>query len=144
MRRIPVLGLLLLAVCAGAAVAARTPLPGVVTPSGNISCFYVPVGHLLCDIRRAAYLGDLQSRCQRTAGLDWHGFTVAVGRRATFNCSGGILYNEGADVPRYRRLAYGTSWRFGAFTCTSRVTGLTCTSRDGHGLFLSRQSWRAW
>ena len=27
---------------------------------------------------------------------------------------------------------------------TSRVTGLTCTNRSGHGLFLSRESWRAW
>ena len=144
MRRVLAGALLVLAVGAGSARAARTPLPGVVTPSGNISCFYVPVGHMLCDIKAAGYLADLQNRCQRASGLDWHGFTVAVGRRATFNCSGGILYNEGADVPRYRRLAYGRTWRFGAFTCVSRVTGLTCTSRDGHGLFLSRQSWRAW
>ena len=30
------------------------------------------------------------------------------------------------------------------FTCASRVTGVTCNTRGGHGLFISRESWRAW
>jgi hypothetical protein len=47
---------LAVAVFAGAAAAAR--LPGVETPSRNISCFYVPVrptarANLLCNIKRA-------------------------------------------------------------------------------------------
>ena len=43
---------------------------------------------------------------------------------------------------RYVTLAYGRTWHSGAYTCRSRVTGLTCTNRAGHGLFLSRLSYR--
>ena len=48
-----------------AAVAA--PLPGVKTPSRNISCFYVPIkptarGTLLCDIHHASYLAAVLAR----------------------------------------------------------------------------------
>ena len=45
---------------------------------------------------------------------------------------------------RYVDLPYGRTWRHGAFSCASRVTGVTCRNRAGHGLFVSRQSWRAW
>jgi len=41
-------------------------------------------------------------------------------------------------------LAYGKSWRAGTFTCTSQVTGVTCRNRHGHGLFISRRTWRVW
>lgn len=129
---------------ASGAQAGRTPLPGVVSPSGNLSCFYVPVAHLLCDVKHGAYLTRLQDACQARSGLDWHGFTLPATKPATFNCTGGILYDVGRDRPALVTLAYGRTWRFGAFTCVSRITGLTCTSRYGHGLFLSRQSWRAW
>ena len=44
---------------------------------------------------------------------------------------------------RYVTLRYGRTWRNGAYTCRSRLTGLTCTNRAGHGLFLSRVSYRA-
>jgi hypothetical protein len=126
-------------------MATKTPLPGVVTPSGNIHCFYVPgpPGHLLCDIHRAAYSTHEQNGCQVRAGLDWHGWEVYVNRRTAPVCSGGILYNSNADVPRYTRLAYGRTWRFARFTCTSRVTGLTCTG-GAHGIFIARDSWRGW
>ena len=136
--------LAVLALTAASAGARRAPLPGVVTPTGNIRCLYVPVAHLLCDVAHSAYAAELQRRCQARTGLDWHGFTLPATRPAVANCTGGILWNEGSDVPVYRRLAYGAAWRFGAFTCVSRRTGLTCTSRYGHGLFLSRASWRGW
>jgi hypothetical protein len=48
------------------------------------------------------------------------------------------------DHPVYRTLAYGESWQRGPFTCTSRVTGVTCRNRTGHGLFISRQTYRSW
>ena len=137
---------LLLLSAAGPAHAKRTPLPGVVTPSGNIRCFYVPAppAHLLCDIHRAAYTRELQARCMARDGLDWHGWEVYAVRPTMPVCSGGILYDSNHDVPTFRRLAYGRTWHFAAFTCTSRVTGLTCTTGTGHGLFLSRESWRGW
>jgi hypothetical protein len=121
-------------------------LPGVVTPTGNIHCFYVPAkpAHLLCDIHRASYARREQDGCQARSGLDWHGWEVYATRRAAPVCTGGILYNSNKDKPVFRPLPYGKTWRFGGFTCASRITGLTCTSSNGHGVFLSRQSWRAW
>ena len=114
-----------------AAVLAFTP--GIRTPTGNISCF---VSHrvLHCELGHS----DYHPRC---ADLDWHGFELAAAGRVQITCSGGILYDT---KPIYRTLAYGRTWRDAAFVCTSRRTGLTCTNRTGHGLFLSRQSWRAW
>lgn len=130
-----------------AADAAR--LPGVKTPTRNISCFYVPIkptthGNLLCDIHKAAYLRALQNRCMATAGLDWHGFSLAWNRKGQVVCSGGVLYDIGRDTPTYTVLPYGKTWRYRTFSCMSRATGLTCTNGRGHGLFLSRESWRTW
>jgi hypothetical protein len=138
---------LVLALCSGAAAAAR--LPGVRTPSKNISCFYVPQrptahGNLLCNIKHAVYTRALQARCiAPPTGLDWHGFTLSDTKRSEVLCAGGLMY-DGSDTPTFVTLAYGTTWRHGGLRCTSRVTGLTCTNAAGHGLFLSRESWRAW
>jgi hypothetical protein len=143
-----VLGLVLCAATfVAAAPAAR--LPGITTPSGNIRCFVVPVrptahSNLLCTIRAASYTVALQRRCiAPPTGLDWHGFQLSDTGRAQVVCSGGILY-DARDRPVLQRLAYGRVWRQGPYTCRSRFTGLTCTTRAGHGLFLSRSSWRAW
>ena len=146
MRRVLFLGFAFAALIAGSAQAKPSPLPGVVTPSGNIRCFYVPArpAHLLCDIHRAAYSRREQNSCMARSGLDWHGWQVYAARPTTTVCSGGILYNSNRNFPAYRRLAYGSTWHFAAFTCTSRITGLTCTTSKGHGVFLSRQSWRGW
>ncbi|MGZ4333020.1 MAG: DUF6636 domain-containing protein [Gaiellaceae bacterium] len=132
---------------ASGATAAR--LPGVKTPSRNIRCFYVPIkptthGNLLCDIHQASYLHAMQSSCMARTGLDQHGFTLPWNRRGSIVCTGGILYDIGRDTPTLTVLAYGHTWRSHGFTCTSRVTGLTCTNRSGHGLFLSRESYRLW
>ena len=121
-------------------------LPGVATPSSNIHCFYVPAkpAHPLCDIHQAAYNRREQDGCMARAGLDWHGWELAAATRAQPVCTGGILYNANEDRPVFTTLAYGKTWHFAAFTCTSRVTGLTCTTSKGHGIFISRQWWRGW
>lgn len=136
-----------LAVAAPAALA--VPLPGLKTPSRNISCFVVPVksttrSNLLCDIHRARYLGSAQATCMVRASLDWHGFSLSQSGRATLVCSGGILYDAGRDTPTSTVLAYGRTWRSHGFACHSRITGLTCTNGRGHGLFLSREAYRLW
>jgi hypothetical protein len=143
--KLAILAALLLAATVPAAQAAKTPLPGLVTPSGNIHCFYVPgpPGHLLCDIHQAAYSKQEQAGCMARAGLDWHGWEIYSTRKTVTTCSGGILYNSNTGTPKYTTLAYGKTWRFAAFTCTSRVTGLTCSAR-GHGILISRASWRGW
>jgi hypothetical protein len=132
---------------AAASSSAARPLPGVKTPTRNISCFYVPIkptarGNLLCDIKRSAYARAEQDGCQARAGLDWHGFSLPQRGRAQSVCTGGVLYDIGRDTPTYVVLAYGRTWRSHGFTCTSRTTGLTCTNGHGHGLFLSRASRR--
>jgi hypothetical protein len=147
MRRVVVLVLAAALVAVSTSVAAR--LPGVKTPTRNISCFYVPIkptanGNLLCDIKQASYIRSLQAGCQARTGLDWHGFELPWNRKAAPSCSGGVLYDIGRDTPTYVVLAYGRTWRSHGFTCTSRVTGLTCTNGHGHGLFLSRASYRVW
>ena len=113
--------------------------PGIRTPSGNIPCF-VSHGTLHCQIAQASYRTQLQRQCMTRATLDWHGFELGVAQKAAPTCSGGVLYGS---PPRYRTLAYGTTWHRAPFTCTSRVTGLTCTA-GAHGLFISRQTWRGW
>jgi hypothetical protein len=100
--------------------------------------------HLLCDIRRAAYSHREQASCMARSGLDWHGWEVYAARPTRTVCSGGILYNSNRNFPEYRRLRYGATWHFAAFMCRSRVAGLTCTTSNGHGVFLSRLSWRGW
>ena len=123
-------------------------LPGVRTPTHNISCFVVPVKptarmNLLCDVKRSSYGAGLQHRCiDGPAGLDWHGFELSGNGSARVVCTGGVLYDIGRDTPSYRVLAYGRTWRSHAFACASRRTGLTCVNRAGHGLFLSRESYR--
>jgi hypothetical protein len=139
----------LAALVAVAPAALAAPLPGVRTPSRNISCFVVPVrpttrSNLLCGIRHAAYAAAAQRACTARASLDWHGFGLSRAGRATLVCSGGILYDSGRDAPVYTVLAYGRSWRSHGFACRSQTTGLTCTNGHGHGLFLSRESYRLW
>src|SRR5579859_2153253 len=106
------------------AVLALVPLPGIRTPTGNISCFYVPGGSsLLCDIKQVSYLKQIQRQCMARSGLDWHGFALNATRKGDFVCSGGILYNSNKNYPKYTTLPYGKAWKFSVYTCTSRVTG---------------------
>ena len=52
-----------------------------------------------------------------------------------------VKVTDAIGAPKSRRLAYGTSARFGIYTCTSRASGLTCRNRSSrHGFTVSRQS----
>ena len=151
MPRRPVLLAFTAAVVLAAAgtAAANPPLPGLRSPSGNIRCLLlsVPTGSLLCSLDRAGYAAKLQNRClnpggRKGAGVDWHGFLLPTTREGEINCSGGALYDPARA--RYVTLAYGTTWRRGVFTCTSRRAGVTCRTAKGHGIFVSRGSWLTW
>lgn len=146
-KRTVVMIAVVVAVAGSAAQAAR--LPGVKTPTRNISCFYVPIkptsrGNLLCNIKTSLYSRAQQNGCQARAGLDWHGFELPNAGKAQPVCTGGVLYDIGRDTPTFVVLAYGHTWRSHGFTCSSRLNGLTCTNGHGHGLFLSRESFRLW
>ena len=120
-------------------------LPGFRSPTGNIKCYYNPAGLtsrgvtpvVRCSLDHADYAKKLQQRCE--AG-DWHGFTLTPKGRPLLFCPGGAT----GDHPVYTTLAYGKSWQRGPFTCASRVTGVTCRNHTGHGLFISRQTYRLW
>ncbi len=143
---------LLSASCVSAGLARSvTTLPGFRSPSQNISCLFVPGSggggsRLLCTIARSAYGTSLQARCMAPsgAGVDWHGFELTTRRAGGISCSGGILYNPATQHPKYVTLPYGKTWQRAGFTCLSRITGITCRNRSGHGLFISRAAWRGW
>jgi hypothetical protein len=77
------------------------------------------------------------------AGVDWHGFELGAARKGAIVCSGGVLY-PGTDRPSYVTLPYGKTWRQKMFSCSLRVNGVNCSNPNGHGFFLSRQTWRVW
>jgi len=141
-----------LLVLATAAPASATILPGFRSPSGNISCLFIPSSTggtpatILCKLAHADYANALQKRCMSPngSGVDWHGFSLRAARKATVICSGGILYNPTTQHPSYITLAYGKTWRQKMFGCTSQVNGVNCSNPHGHGMFISRQTWRTW
>jgi hypothetical protein len=106
------------------------------TPSGNIGC--IAFGkYLRCDIARKDWNAPrAQHPCRLVRG---DSLTMRGTGRPLWTCHG-----DTALAPRgsRRALAYGTRWHRGPFTCTSRIIGLTCTNRQEHGFFLSRQSYR--
>ncbi len=113
-------------------------LPGFRSPSGNIQCFVVR--SLYCSIDKANYRARFEASCD----LDWHGFQLNAANRARSYCTSNAAYNMGTARPNNAKLAYGKSFRHGVFTCLSRITGVTCRNRTGHGLFVSRQAYRTW
>jgi hypothetical protein len=107
--------------------------------AGSSSARLVPgFRSLTCGLRHADYAMQLQRRC--LAG-DWHGFTLFAKGKPTIFCAGNPNY---AIRPVYTTLAYGKSWTRGPFTCSSRITGVTCRNQGAHGVFISRQSYRTW
>ena len=139
-----------LLICTAAALAfsasaAARVLPGFNSPTGNIKCYYNPHGLsqrgfsqlVRCGLDHADYATRLQGYCESG---DWHGFTLTPTGRPLLYCPGGA----GGDRVGYRTLAYGSIRRLGQFVCTSRSTGVTCVNRHGHGLFVSRQTYRLW
>jgi hypothetical protein len=106
------------------------------TPSGNIGCFFTsgigPGPAIRCDIRSG--LRPKPPR-PRKCELDWgDSYELGATGRAGVTCHG-----DTAIDPRARVLRYGSTWRRGAFTCKSSVTGLRCRNRSSHGFFMSRQ-----
>ena len=53
-----------------------------------------------------------------------------------------LCVGDTAMDPDAKVLAYGKTKHYGPFTCTSRTTGLRCTTAAGHGFALSRATQR--
>jgi hypothetical protein len=122
-----------------------TVLPGIRSPSGNIMCLSLPgpSAVLWCNIEKSNYSKKLIAYCaQPRIGVDWVGFTLGVKSKGSIACSGGAMYDSGTQHPHVITLAYGKTWHGGKFTCVSKTTGVTCRNPAGHGLFVSRESYR--
>jgi hypothetical protein len=120
-------------------------LPGFKSPSGNIKCLYLPgpPAFVWCSIGKANYSKKLTAYCaQPRIGVDWAGFTLGTKGKGGVECTGGVMYDPQTQHPRYVTLAYGKAWRHGPFTCISAATGVTCRNPKGHGIFVSRESYR--
>ena len=107
------------------------------TPSKNIACAYYGASITGRVIFRCDLLSGLRPKPARHCEVDWTGASMSVRGRAGPTCAGDTVYDRRAPI-----LAYGNAWTRGGISCTSRTTGLTCRNVDGHGFFLSRQSWR--
>jgi hypothetical protein len=110
--------------------------PVLRTPSGNIECNLVKTVGVVCNASKHEWtLPPKPASCE----FEW---TDAVGLgptgRPRFWCSSNAAIYDGPYWPRFT-FPYGTSVSGGGITCVSRVSGVTCTNRDKHGLFLSRQ-----
>jgi uncharacterized protein DUF6636 len=122
-------------------------LPGFRSPTGNIKCLYQPVApaYLYCTIGAAGYAKRLAAYCAAAPrGVDWAGFTLGKQSKRSVACSGGTLYEPSTQHPHFTTLAYGNTWRRSVFTCSSRTTGVTCRNSKGHGMFISRESYRVY
>jgi hypothetical protein len=106
-------------------------------PSGNVFCAYehydfAPVD-LRCEIRSG--VKPLPPRPKACGDAVWGaGYAMRQTGRAHVLCITDTIYDAKAKV-----LRYGTTWRGGGFTCSSKATGLRCANRSGHGFFLSRE-----
>jgi hypothetical protein len=140
-RRLPVgvLAALTLALCAGVWDIGSAQAATVIsfrTPSGNIGCLYSSglgaAPNLRCDIRSRLVP---RPRKPRGCTLDWgDSYEMNVTGRVGVTCHG-----DTAILPTARKLRYGTRWSVHGFVCRSRLAGLRCRNRSGHGFFLSRQ-----
>jgi hypothetical protein len=135
-----VVGSFLLAALAGAGAAGAVVVQ-FRTPTGNIGCafssgltgFEAPT--VRCDIRSRLHP---EPKPPATCRLDYgDSIQVFARRRPSLVCHG-----DTAIDPRSRVVAYGHEFSRAGITCVSRITGMTCTNRTGHGFFLSRESWR--
>lgn len=124
------------------ALALALPLPALVaepaaalvmfsSPSRNIGCA-IDRGFARCDVANHSWRAPAKpKRCM----LDW-GNGLLVGRRGRgqYVCAGDTTLQQRGAI-----LGYGRSRTVGAFTCTSRRSGMTCSrSGSGHGFTVSR------
>jgi hypothetical protein len=103
------------------------------TPSGNIGC-QVTGKYVRCDIRKRDWKPTPPPRpCE----LDYGGGIALGATHAEFICAG----DTALGAPK--TLGYGQTTRRGPFSCDSEPDGITCShAGNGHGFFLSRQSFR--
>jgi hypothetical protein len=114
-------------------------LAAFLTPSGNIGCM-IAGGVDRCDIEHRSWKPPARpSSCPDVVDFG-QGLQIGSSGPAQFVCAGDTAREPGAA-----KLAYGSSAEKEGFTCSSRRDGLSCKrSADGHGFFISIQSYRVY
>ncbi|HEX4435932.1 MAG TPA: DUF6636 domain-containing protein [Solirubrobacteraceae bacterium] len=112
-------------------------LAAFLTPSGNIGCM-IAGGVARCDIEHRSWKPPARpSSCPDVVDFG-QGLEIGSSGPAQFVCAGDTSREPGAP-----KLAYGSATEAEGFTCSSRRDGLSCKrSSDGHGFFISIQSYR--
>ena len=140
------LGVVLVVLGTGTALASPPKNGSFKTPSRNIVCGYSldQFGHASMECGIKSGLKPPPPRIHCTAGdpNDKRVGLMDKGRARPVLCAG----DPGPLLPvieaRAFVLRYGRKTTFGGITCSSATIGLTCRNRAGHGFFLSRQRWR--
>jgi hypothetical protein len=127
--RLALLLALVAAIAAQDAVPAAQALTSFTTPSKNIGCIGDKT-RLRCDIAKTTVKAPPKPL---TCDFDWGNAFELLPRFVAHR----VCVSDSALGSR-RVLGYGKRLRIGPFLCTSRKAGLTCASRAGHGVFLSR------
>ncbi len=137
MRRTLVVVLGLGACVSASAAAAVKHSVGFRMPTHNIACD-LRFGQARCDIRHRTYtLPGRPKSCPHVVDFG-QGLVVGKSGKGRIVCAGDTVYD-----PSFPVLPYGSTDRYGAFSCASNTDGVTCTNtRTGHGFFLSIQSYR--
>lgn len=99
------------------------------TPSGNIACA-VYDGYLRCDLRENQ--AKIPPRPRDCDGDFGNAFQMGLKTYAARICHGDTVFGD------YPVLAYGRSWSYQGFVCTSAANGLTCRNPVKHGFFLNK------
>lgn len=107
------------------------------SPTGNIGCVMLD-GAARCDISQRSWKAPPHpASCSHEVDFG-QGLEVGGSGMGGFVCAGDTALDPGGTP-----LRYGDASVEGDFACTSTFTGMTCTNlNDGHGFFISRQSYR--
>ena len=107
------------------------------SPSGNIGCVILD-GTARCDISQRMWVPPSRpASCPKEVDFG-QGLLLESTGAGRFVCAG-----DTALDPTGTALPYGSASVEGSFSCVSETTGVTCSSAaDGHGFFISRQSYR--
>jgi hypothetical protein len=111
------------------------------TPSGNIVCgagWYPGLKpQVVCDVIKHTWKlpPPPPGGCR---DISWGQPILNATGPGRFHCTGGAAANWTGNPT----LGYGVSRHFGPFRCVSRVSGLSCYNRAGHGFTLARASYR--
>ncbi len=126
-----------LAAATDRAAFAQSGVVGFQTPTKNINCtIYTDLSPRILECMVSTYTGKVPKR-PADCELDWtaQADLSTTGRASLFACRGDTSWWVDAPV-----LAYGRTFRNGAFTCKSEKTGVTCTNSSKRGFKVSRGS----